>query len=110
MDIDIARFTYFARAPPRAPPPPSPLQVPPGGEPVAGRRASQWVPLTRAPLARRRWRAGRGLYSIIDRLKNFNVHAGFVLEGTADDELPELILGAGRWPFADHSQLATFGA
>ena len=34
----------------------------------------------------------------------------FVLEGTADDELPELILGAGRWPFADHSQLATFGA
>jgi hypothetical protein len=62
------------------------------------------VPLTRAPLARRRWRAGRGLYSIIDRLKNFNVHAGFVLEGTADDELPELILGAGRWPFADHSQ------
>jgi hypothetical protein len=68
------------------------------------------VPLTRAPLARRRWRAGRGLYSIIDRLKNFNVHAGFVLEGTADDELPELILGAGRWPFADHSQLATFGA
>ena len=30
MDIDIARFTYFARAPPRAPPPPSPLQVSPG--------------------------------------------------------------------------------
>ena len=24
-------------------------------------------------------------------------------KGTADDELPECILGAGRWPFADYA-------
>ena len=47
--------------------------------------------------------ARRGLWSILDRIKNFSIHAAFVLEGTADDELPECILGAGRWPFADYA-------
>jgi len=47
--------------------------------------------------------ARRGLWGILDRIKNFSIHAAFLLEGTEDDELPECILGTGRWPFADYA-------
>ena len=53
--------------------------------------------------------AKRGLHSVIDTLKTFDIHAGFVLQGTSDDELPELIIGAGRCPFVDYTKLRAFG-
>ena len=41
---------------------------------------------------------GRGaVYLMMSKLSTLDADVCFTLEGRADDELPELILGAGRW-------------
>jgi len=47
--------------------------------------------------------AKRGLYSVLDSLKTFDIHAGFVLQGNSDAELPEQIIGSARFPCVDYN-------
>jgi len=47
--------------------------------------------------------AKQGVHTLMPRYPEIDAEIGFVLQGTEDDELPEVMLGAARLPFIDVS-------